>query len=342
MHVIGRDVRRHRERLREALRAKLPEVVAAQDIVLAPGGRRLRVPVRLLDEARFRPLQPEGGDGGAGPTGLPGTGHREAEDTVEVDVTVDELAEWLFEALRLPELQPKVGDAEPEVRVEGVARQGPAARLDRRRTVLEHLKAGGGPWREDQFRYRDLSWRQRDVARAVVVLCRDASASMDDAKRFRVRAAAFWTLRWLRGRYPDVACVFIVHDAAAEEVDEHTFFQVGRMGGTVVSSGLVLAEEILESRYPAGQWNRYVLFFSDGENFPGDDRSLVASLLRLQGLCRLVGYGEVADDPDGVALLARLRPLAARLPRFRAASIRADGEVASWLRLVFGGVGDVA
>ncbi len=341
MHVIERDIQRHRERLREALRAKLPEVVAEQDIVLAPSGRRLRVPVRLLDEPRFRPARPAGAGAGAGPPGLPGIGHLDPEETVEVDLTIDELSRMLFDELRLPQLVPKVGDAEPEVRVEGVARQGPLARLDKRRTLREHLK-GDGLWRPEDFRYRDIATRPRDVARAVVVFIRDASGSMDDEKRFRVRVAAFWTLRWLRHRYPDVECRFVVHDSAAEEVDEHVFFRVGRMGGTVISSGLVLAEELLEARFPAGQWNRYVVFFSDGENFPGDDAAVAAALERLHDGCQLIGYGEVEEHLRDTGLLRPLRGLAARLPRFRAAGIRHDAEVTRWLRAVFGVSSDVA
>ena len=342
MHGIERDIQRHRERLREALRAKLAEVVAEQDIVMAPSGRRLRVPVRLLDEPRFRPAPPAGGaSAGAGP-GLPGTEHLDPQETVEVDLTIDELAAMLFDQLRLPALTPKTGSTDDEVRVEGVARQGPAARLDKRRTLLEHLKQPDGAWRDDQLRYRDVTVRPHDVLRAVVVFVRDASGSMDDAKRFRVRAAAFWTLRWLRSRYPDVACAFVVHDSAAEEVDEHTFFHVGRMGGTVISSGLVLAQEILEARFPPAQWNRYALFFSDGENFPGDEPALADALRRLHEGCQLVGYGEVEDHLRDTGLLRGLRRLSGRLPRFRAAGIRSDAEVPGWLQAVFGVSDDVA
>ncbi len=333
MHAITRDVQRHRERLKDALREKLPEVVASEDIITAPSGRRLRVPVRFLDDIHFRPARPTHDAGGAGHGQAPGQGHR--EPTIEVGLTLDELAGLLFEELRLPHLRPKVGASEEDVRVEGVSHQGPLARLDKRRTLLEYLK-GDGMWRPEQMRYRDLSVRPREVARSVVVFIRDASGSMDDSKRYRVRVAAFWALLWLRRRYRDVECVFIVHDTAAEEVGEHDFFHVGEMGGTAISSGLLLAEEVLASRFPSGEWNRYVLFFSDGENGPGDDDKTVAAVGRLQDACELVGYGEVEDYHGYHGILPVLTALAARLPRFRSAVIRRDTEVTDWLRAVFG------
>lgn len=339
VNPIARDVQRHRERLKDALREKLPEVVASEDIITAPSGRRLRVPIRFLDEPHFRPADAGKETGGTGAGLLPGDGHR--EPTVEVGLTLDELSDLLFEKLRLPNLEPKGGERQDDVRVEGLTRRGPPSRLDKRRTLLEHLKADG-VWRQEQMRFRDLSVKTHEITRAVVVFVRDASGSMDDAKRYRVRVAAFWTLLWLRRRYRDVQCVFLVHDTAAEEVSEHDFFHIGQMGGTLISSGLVLAEEVLQARHPAGEWNRYVLFFSDGENLPGDNPRVADAVRRLHDACQLVAYGEVEEYRGRYGILPMLRSLSARLPRLRAALIRRDGEVTEWLRAVFGVDSDVA
>lgn len=339
MHGMDQDIQRHKERLRGALRAKLPEVVASEDIVLAPSGSVLRIPVRMLDEPRFRPARPAtGGPAGPGGGGA-GTGH--TEPTMEVSLTLEELADMLFNELRLPDLVPRAGTAEERPRVEGVTRHGPLGRLDRRRTLIEHLK-GDGLWRPDELRYRDVVVRSDDVLRAAVVFVRDASGSMDDARRFRVRAAAFWTLRWLRRRYPDVACSFIVHDTAAEEVDEHDYFHIAHMGGTLISSGLAFAEDLLDRRHPVGQWNRYVLFFSDGKDLPGDEPAVAATVRRLAVSCQLVAYGEVEDHPGATGLLAHLRAACPQVARLRAAGIRRDDDIAAWLKLVFGAPADVA
>ncbi|MBX5477375.1 MAG: DUF444 family protein [Clostridia bacterium] len=339
---ISQDVQRHKERVREALKSRLPEVVAREDIVTAPSGRRLRVPVRFLDDVRFRPAPPAEEDGGVAAVAgvLPGLDHE--EPTVEVELTLDEVADLLFESLRLPNLQPKTSADETTLdSVHGVARQGPPPRLDKRRTLMERLKSGG-PLRDEHLRFRDVLPRPRPVARAAVVFVRDASGSMDDDKRFRVRVAAFWTLCWLRRQYRHVECAFVVHDTAAEEVDEHAFFHVGIMGGTLISAGLELAAEILETRYPRNEWNRYVLFFSDGENWPGDRDDLVAAVRRLHEACELVAYGEVDAGQGPHRALEVLRPLAGSLPRYRSGTIRHPAEVAAWLGGVFGGGGDVA
>lgn len=334
MGTIARDVRRHHERLKEAIRKKLPQVVADEDIVTAPSGRRLRVPVRFLDEPGFRPDRPAGAGGSIG-VGEPGEEH--ADPDIEVEIGLDELEEMLFEELKLPNLQPKVSDVEDEdPRAEGVTPHGPRSRLDKRRTLIEHLKDPSGLWREEQMRFRDILVRPHEVDRAVVIFVRDASGSMDRDRRYRVRVAAFWTLRWLRRQYRHVEPVFIIHDSAAEEVDEHRFFHVGVMGGTLVSSGLALAEEILETRYPAGNWNRYLIVWTDGENWDGDNPRVEQLLLRLSQKVELIGYGQVAGSPW--ANLGRLVDyVAARHPdKIRSGRMYQPEDVAKWLQAVFG------
>jgi uncharacterized sporulation protein YeaH/YhbH (DUF444 family) len=39
---------------------------------------------------------------------------------------------------------------------------------------------------------------------------------------------------------------------------KHDFFHATETGGTVVSSALVLMEEIIRARYPSNEWNIYV------------------------------------------------------------------------------------
>ncbi len=333
MSHIQRDIQRYRERMRDAIRQRLPEVIANDDILTAPTGRRLRVPVRYLDEPRFR--RPRQEDDGRAVIGDGDPGNEHGEFTEDIEFSLEEVAEMLFDELELPYLKPRVADNEDaEIRVEGITRRGPAARLHKQRTLYEWLKSGG-PLHEDHLRYRDISIRYRDVSRAVVIFSRDASGSMDDDKRYRVRVAAFWTLLWLRHNYSHVQPVFIIHDTSAEEVDEHIFFHVGIGGGTLISSGLRLAEEILEQRYPAAAWNRYVLFFSDGENWWQDNDVMLAALRRLIDGCEMVAYGEVDNtDAHSVFAVDGVRQLWAS-GRLRGGPILDTKQVGDWLRTVF-------
>ena len=53
----SRDWLRHSEKIREAVREHLPQVVAGSDII-GDGARTVRVPVRMLEHYRFK-LRPD-------------------------------------------------------------------------------------------------------------------------------------------------------------------------------------------------------------------------------------------------------------------------------------------
>ena len=69
----------------------------------------------------------------------------------------------------------------------------------------------------------------------------DVSGSMGDEQKDIVRNESFWINTWLRHQYKGVVTRFIVHDAEAREVDEHTFFHTRESGGTRISSAYQLA-----------------------------------------------------------------------------------------------------
>lgn len=90
--------------------------------------------------------------------------------------------------------------------------------------------------------------------------------------------------------------VFIAHDTEAKEVEEENFFAISQSGGTMVSSAFVLAKKIIDDRFPTNIWNNYVFAFSDGDNWPDDNKRCVQSVKDILPLCRSVGYGEVQVD----------------------------------------------
>ena len=98
----------------------------------------------------------------------------------------------------------------------------------------------------------------------------DVSGSMTDEQKEIVRIEAFWIDTWIKAHYQGVETVYIIHDAVAQEVDEHTFYHTRESGGTKISSAYDLAEKIIRKHYPPDQWNIYGFHFSDGDNW-GDD-----------------------------------------------------------------------
>ena len=86
-----------------------------------------------------------------------------------------------------------------------------------------------------------------------------------------------------------------MHDAAAKEVDEDTFFRTSESGGTLISSAYKLCQEIIEKDYPVQDWNIYPFHFSDGDNWSGEDTRLCVKLLQDFFLpnCNVFSYGQV-------------------------------------------------
>jgi sporulation protein YhbH len=327
LHRQGpKDEARHRERIRRALKERLPELITEETIVAGPTGARIRVPVRFLEEFYFRydARRTEHVGQGAGPrqvgdvllpAGEGDAGLGEGEDRLEVEVSEEELAQVLWEEMGLPRLTPRGGRDLPVGRddLRDVRRRGPMAAWDRRRTLLANIRRNAREGRggvvadlaDDDLRFR--SWREerQNVAQAAVIAIRDVSGSMGEFKKHLSRSFFFWALRFLRDVYPRVALTFICHHTSAREVDEETFFRLGESGGTKVSSAYELCRDLVRARYPFGTWNNYVIHFSDGDNWGEADNRRTLELLTEAILpeVNLFGYAEVRESGRASALM---------------------------------------
>jgi len=243
----------------------------------------------------------------------PGNGHGPAGDQpgdhiLEVELTLQELVELLGDELGLPRIQPKSkNQVEGEVtRYTGLRRVGPEGLRHFKRTYREALKRqmiSGTynyarpaivPIRDDK-RYRSWKTYPRPESNAVILYMMDVSGSMTQRKKELVRLTAFWIDSWLKAHYPRLVTRYIVHDAAAHEVDAHTFFHVRESGGTRISSAYEMCRDIIRKDYPVEEWNLYAFHFSDGENFGDEDDRRCADLLKNELLpqMNLFCYGQV-------------------------------------------------
>src|SRR5271154_5600372 len=169
----SRDWLRHSDKIREAVREHLPQIVAGSDMI-NHGARTVRVPVRMLEHYRFRLRdagEPQGvgqgkakpgdvlgqGNAAAGP-GRKGAGGKERGGTdLLLEFKVDEIIDWLWEDLKLPNLQPRVGPSEEsDWKREGWDRRGARSRLDRRRSIKESVKRRGQDPTSPTFTDEDL------------------------------------------------------------------------------------------------------------------------------------------------------------------------------------------
>lgn len=152
----------------------------------------------------------------------------------------------------------------------------------------------------------DLRFRSRvrvpvPTAKAVMFCLMDVSGSMDEARKDLAKRFFILLYLFLTRHYEKIDIVFIRHHTQAQEVDEQNFFHSTETGGTVVSSALVLMEEIARTRYPTSEWNIYGAQTSDGDNWHHDSgrcRELLAN--QILPLCRYFAYVQVAEEEQNL------------------------------------------
>jgi len=314
------DSERHKQRIREAIKKNLHELIAEENIISSSGGKKVKVPIRFLDMWRFKFGKNNKQKGIGHGEGDPGdiiakenpqgkgdkAGKDPGEDVYEEDVEIEEIIEMMLEDLDLPWMEKKDESIEietEEVVFQDIAERGLPANIDKRRTVMRNMKKNAlkGKLRIGGFEPSDLQYKvwEQVVERhsnASVLLLMDRSGSMTSEKKYIVKSFFWWMVRFLERRYKTVELVFIAHDTEAKEVEEENFFSISQSGGTMVSSAFVLAKKIIDDRFPTNIWNNYVFAFSDGDNWPEDNKRCVQSVKDIVPLCRAVGYGEVQVD----------------------------------------------
>jgi uncharacterized sporulation protein YeaH/YhbH (DUF444 family) len=271
--------------------------------------------VKFLEHARFRLSDPSAQQGAGQGRGQPGDvlqPGRESGDTAAqsggtengeirfvVEMKLDEIIDWIWEELKLPDLKPKRSATmdEPDYVREGWDKRGARSRLDRRRTMKEAVKRRAiqeNPVAivNEDLRFRQLVKRATPSTSAAVIFALDVSGSMDEAQRKLAKQFFFFALQGIRRQYAKVETVFLAHAAQAWEFDESQFFQASSSGGTVSSCAFQLALEVVQKRYDPGRYNVYFFYASDGENAAEDREPAAAALKSLAGLANYSGYVE--------------------------------------------------
>ncbi|MDT7833803.1 YeaH/YhbH family protein [Aquabacterium sp. OR-4] len=152
----------------------------------------------------------------------------------------------------------------------------------------------------------DLKFRSRvktpvPTSKAVMFCLMDVSGSMDEARKELSKRFFILLYLFLTRHYEKIEIVFIRHHTQAQEVDEQNFFHARETGGTVVSSALVLMEEIIKARFNPTEWNIYGAQASDGDNWHHDSgrcRELLAD--KILPLCRYFAYVQVAEEEQNL------------------------------------------
>lgn len=325
---IETDHSRFKAIVRGKIKQNLKKYIQKGEMIGKQGKDLVSIPVPSIDLPKFKfGHRDTGGTGqGEGEVGdvlqpgqvEEGEGTGEAGDNagkhvLEVDVSMDELADMLGEELQLPNIEPKGKEQIEDIKYKytGINTTGPESLKHFKRTFKQALRrtiAQGTynkanpvvvPSRHDR-RYRTWKQIEEPRANAVIIYMMDVSGSMGDEQKEIVRIESFWIDTWLRSQYKGIESRYIIHDAMAKEVDRDTFFHTRESGGTMISSAYKLCWNMIEEDYPPSQWNIYPFHFSDGDNWSADDTSQCISLLKqsLIPASNMFCYGQV-ESPYG-------------------------------------------
>lgn len=323
LHRKGHDdQKRHEEKVKEAIKNNLPDLITEEIIIMSNGCDVIKIPIRSLDEYKIRynyeknkhvgqgngdsqvgdVVARDGSGEGQGPGTGQGAGDLPGQDYYEAEVSLMELEEALFSQLELPNLQRKEADQNVVEHIEfnDIRRTGLTGNIDKKRTMLAAFKRNamnGNPsfypiYRED-LRYRTWNEVVKPDSKAVVLAMMDTSGSMGLWEKYMARSFFFWMTRFLRTKYETVEIAFIAHHTEAKVVTEDEFFTKGESGGTICSSAYRKALELIETKYSPSRYNIYPFHFSDGDNLTSDNARCVKLVQELMKVSNMFGYGEV-------------------------------------------------
>ncbi|GGE26180.1 stress response UPF0229 protein YhbH [Marinithermofilum abyssi] len=361
LHRKGyQDQMRHQEKVKEAIKKNLSDLISEENIILSDGKQIVKIPIRSMEEHRFRYNYNKGkhvgqGDGksqvgdviGREPAGKQGgkgqgAGDQPGADYYEAEVPVEEVENILFSEMELPRLQQKEESeiVTRDIRFTDVRKKGLMGNIDKKRTLLETLKRnalrgkkGFGPISDNDLRFK--TWEETVIphSNAVVIAMMDTSGSMGVFEKYVARSFFFWMTRFLRTKYDKVEIVFIAHHTEAKEVSEEQFFSKGESGGTICSSAYRKALQIIDERYSPHKYNIYPFHFSDGDNLTSDNEKCIKLVRQLMECSNLFGYGEVNQYNRHSTLMTAYKNL--KDPKFMHYVIREKAQVYDALKHFF-------
>ncbi len=323
LHRKGHDdQQRHQEKVQEAIRNNLPDLITEESIIMSNGREVVKIPIRSLDEYKIRynydknkhvgqgdgdskvgdVVARDGSEGQKGPGKGQGAGDQPGEDYFEAEVSLMELEEALFKQLELPNLKRK---EKPEHLVEDIEfndirKTGLMGNIDKKRTMMTAFKRNAisgtpkfHPIYQEDLKFKTWNEIVKPDSKAVVLAMMDTSGSMGIWEKYMARSFFFWMTRFLRSKYETVEIEFIAHHTEAKVVSEEDFFSKGESGGTICSSAYRKALELIDQKYHPDQFNIYPFHFSDGDNLTSDNARCVKLVEELMKISNLFGYGEV-------------------------------------------------
>lgn len=369
------DRSRHKKKIEKAIKDGIQHIIADESIIGKDGKKKILIPVKGIKEFRFiysdgpqnkqvasapgknikkgqkvgSAKKKKSGNGGK-------PGNEPGEEFYEVELTLDELAEYLFDNLELPELERKkfrfITEKKPKWR--GHRTQGLRNRLSKKLTIKNKIKrklaaARNGtydeesderfPFHDDDLKYKHYKTKPKENSSAVVFFVMDVSGSMSPQKKYLARSFYFLVYQFLRYKYDNIEIVFISHTTEAKEVSEDEFFSRVPSGGTLISPALEMMSEIVEKRYHTSMWNIYGFHCSDGDNWSSDNAKCLAETKKLIDKCQVYSFCEITPDDeiygsDFSETFNNYKPLVSK--KFKLLKIKSSSDIWLSFKKIFG------
>tara|TARA_Y100000310_G_scaffold263483_1_gene273709 strand:- start:642 stop:1889 length:1248 start_codon:yes stop_codon:yes gene_type:complete len=333
------DRHRHKKKIDKAIKESIKDVVAEESIIGQNGKKKIRIPIRGIKEYRFIFGDNENNKsvGSAGDHKIKkgqkigqkrarlargqGAGHgsnEKGDEYYDVEVTLEELAEYLFNDLELPDLEKKQFRfiSQKSIKRKGYRFKGIRPRLSKKETIKRKIrrrkiaeKIGTYdpdsderfPFHRDDLKYHHIKPKIKENSSAVIFFLMDVSGSMSQDRKYLARSFFFLLYQFLNHKYERVEVVFISHSTEANRVDEDDFFKVATHGGTIISSCLNLELEVIEKEFHPNSWNIYTFYCGDGENWTSDNEKSLDLFKKVKDLSQLTGYCEINESYKGLS-----------------------------------------
>ena len=155
------DRRRHKQKIERAIKDGIYDIVAEESIIGQDGKKKIRIPVRGIKEYRFVYGDNENnkrvgsapgeeihrgqkiGDGQKKPAAQGNKpGNEPGEEYYDVEITLEELAHYLFDDLQLPDLEKKALKKiiSEKIKRKGYRKEGIKPRLDKKKSAVNRIK----------------------------------------------------------------------------------------------------------------------------------------------------------------------------------------------------------
>ena len=310
-----------REKFRKIVRSKIKEDLRKYmsqegfEIYGKSGKHKIRVPIPRISIPKFT-WGDKGGGVGQGNEGDGGDGNE--DNPLEVDVSLEEMANLLSEELELPRIEPK-GKSQVELeshKYRTTRTSGPESLKIFKKTYFQALRRQIMcdeydlknpvilPIKEDK-RYRASKPLYVPNHQCVVFYLMDVSGSMGEQQKELARLTSFWIDLWLRSQYKNITSRYIIHHHDAKEVSQHVFYHTHEGGGTRISSAYALTKEIIKIEFPPDDWNIYIFQYSDGEDMTSNSEDAVQLIKDLLPAVNQISYCQVREGGTFQQILTR-------------------------------------